>query len=284
MAHNVFISYASPDKQTADAVCAKLEQGGARCWIAPRDVRPGCEWPAEIANAIPASSVVVLVFSSHANKSEQIRREINIAASSSKPIIPFRIENVQPIGSLLYYIADRHWLDALTPELEKGLSELADTVGRLIDPLESRDARVREFRQDQYRSAVVIAWSDEVLSPQEMDSLNALAISLELEEDKKLEIERQVMGETVSSFQSRRPRPYRSNSQISERIPMSDPGRNSIASSQNTSEDKRKPANPEQLPAEDDSSTQSSSYCRKCGAQLRSQYKFCKKCGSSVAS
>ena len=41
MAHDAFISYSSKDKTIADAVCARLEARGIRCWIAPRDVRPG---------------------------------------------------------------------------------------------------------------------------------------------------------------------------------------------------------------------------------------------------
>lgn len=67
MAHDVFISYSHHDKPQADAVCATLEAKGIRCWIAPRDVIPGQEWGAAIVEAIRASRVMVLVFSSHAN-------------------------------------------------------------------------------------------------------------------------------------------------------------------------------------------------------------------------
>jgi hypothetical protein len=38
MAFDVFISYSTKDKATADAACAALESAGIRCWIAPRDV------------------------------------------------------------------------------------------------------------------------------------------------------------------------------------------------------------------------------------------------------
>jgi len=33
MAHDVFVSYSQPDKQIADAVAARLEQDGIRCWV-----------------------------------------------------------------------------------------------------------------------------------------------------------------------------------------------------------------------------------------------------------
>ena len=40
MALDVFISYSSLDKATADAVCNQLESAGISCWIAPRDILP----------------------------------------------------------------------------------------------------------------------------------------------------------------------------------------------------------------------------------------------------
>lgn len=41
MAHDVFLSYATPDKTVADMACAVLERAGLRVWIAPRDVPAG---------------------------------------------------------------------------------------------------------------------------------------------------------------------------------------------------------------------------------------------------
>ena len=38
MNHNVFISHSSHDKEIANAICHYLEDGGIRCWIAPRDI------------------------------------------------------------------------------------------------------------------------------------------------------------------------------------------------------------------------------------------------------
>src|SRR5271163_455626 len=82
VAHDVFVSYSHHDKPQADAVCATLEAKGIRCWIAPRDVIPGQEWGAAIVDAIQSSRVMVLVFSSHANASPQIRREVQLAVNA----------------------------------------------------------------------------------------------------------------------------------------------------------------------------------------------------------
>src|SRR4051794_1592529 len=69
--HDVFISYSSKDKTTADAVCAAIEADRVRCWIAPRDIRPGAQWGRAIVDAINDSRVMVLVYSANANRSAQ---------------------------------------------------------------------------------------------------------------------------------------------------------------------------------------------------------------------
>ena len=132
MAHDVFISYSSKDKVIADAVCARLEGRGIRCWIAPRDVQPGLPYGEEIIDAIHGSQVMVLVFSSNANASPHIPKEIERAVSHGVSIIPLRVEAVAPGKSLDYFISSVHWLDAITPPLESHLESLANTILTLL--------------------------------------------------------------------------------------------------------------------------------------------------------
>jgi hypothetical protein len=133
MAHDVFVSYSSKDKPTADATCAKLEERGIRCWVAPRDILPGADWSASIIDAINGARVMVLVFSAHANASQQIKREVERAVNKGIPVIPLRIENVQPEKSLEYFISTPHWLDAFNPPLDQHLSYLADVIRHILD-------------------------------------------------------------------------------------------------------------------------------------------------------
>jgi hypothetical protein len=134
MNFDVFISYPHQDKATADAVCAKLEAEGIRCWIAPRDVAPGAEWASSIVEAIGNCRAMVLIFSSNANSSKQIRREVQQAFEKEVTVVPFRIENVAPEKSLAYYMGPVHWLDALTAPLEQHLQRLAAAVKPLVPP------------------------------------------------------------------------------------------------------------------------------------------------------
>jgi TPR repeat protein len=144
MAYDVFISHSVKDKTTANAICAKLESEGIRCWIAPRDVTPGVEWGKCIIEAIKQARIMVLVFSSHANASQQIRREVERAVHHEVVILPFRVENVVPNESLEYFIGNVHWLDAPTPPLEAHLKNLAGSVNLLLGRVQSGVERTEQ--------------------------------------------------------------------------------------------------------------------------------------------
>jgi len=140
MAFDAFISYSSKDKAAADAACAVLENAGVRVWIAPRDIRAGGEYGAAIIDAIDQCRVMVLIFSSNANASQQILREIERAVSKGVAVVPVRIEEVTPTRSMAYFLGTIHWLDALTPPIEKHLHQLADTVKAILQADASRSA------------------------------------------------------------------------------------------------------------------------------------------------
>lgn len=116
-----------------------LESNGVRCWIAPRDVTPGLEWSECIIEAIKECRIMILVFTTHANDSSQIRREVERAVNHGVVILPLRVEDVIPGSALEFFIGNVHWLDALTPPLETHLRSLAGTVKILLVRMQSRD-------------------------------------------------------------------------------------------------------------------------------------------------
>jgi hypothetical protein len=139
--HEVLISYSKTDKKWADAACSVLEARGIRCWIAPRDILPGAEWGAAIIVGIDACRVMVLIFSSSANASPQVRREVERAISKGLTVIPCRIEDVRPEGAMEYALGNTHWLDVFTPPVERQMQRLAESVQALL-PRERGDSRV----------------------------------------------------------------------------------------------------------------------------------------------
>jgi TIR domain/Sel1 repeat len=160
---DVFISYSTRDKAIADAACAALEQAAVRCWIAPRDVIPGSDWGASIVDAINSCRAMVLIFSSSANDSPQIRNEVVQAVNKGVPIIPVRVEDVLPRKSLAYFVDGLHWLDALTPPLEQHLERLTKTITAMMQVSQRPTGATPDGRVEQ--RAIVPAAQGTSLSP-----------------------------------------------------------------------------------------------------------------------
>ena len=137
MAHHVFISHSQKDKAVADALCHKLEEDGIRCWIAPRDIAVGANWAESIVSAITASTVLVLIFSSHADKSKQVIREVEMAINNDVILIPLRIEDVLPSGSMSYFLSTTHWIDALDQKMESKFQLISNRIRTLLEQPES---------------------------------------------------------------------------------------------------------------------------------------------------
>ena len=96
MAGVVFISFASKDRGVASTICEALENRGIGCWIATRDIGPGENFQHAVFNAIRSAKVMVLVFSSNSQNSDEVKKEIVLAGQCRLTVIPVRVEDVTP--------------------------------------------------------------------------------------------------------------------------------------------------------------------------------------------
>jgi hypothetical protein len=141
---DIFVSYCTKsDRDAAYDLVAHVESRGIECWIAPRDVQGGMEWAAEIVSAITVAKVMVLIFSASANNSPQVRREVMLAVHRGVRVIPFRIEDIEPVASLEYFLGGNQWLDAFPPPLEPHYARLIVCLNTLLatptNPASRRD-------------------------------------------------------------------------------------------------------------------------------------------------
>ena len=121
----------------ADAVYAGLEARGIRCWMAPHKIRPGTDWGAAIIEGIESCRVFVLIFSQHANVSQQIKREVERAVAKGARLVSVRVEDVPMSKSLEYFLSTPHWLDAVEGPIEDHVPKLAETVQFLASTRDS---------------------------------------------------------------------------------------------------------------------------------------------------
>lgn len=130
---DVFISYSSKEKTIADAICGVMERQEIRCWIAPRDIRPGQNYAESILEAINNCRMMVIILSSASNASPHVLREVERGVSKGLPVVPFRIEDIKPSKSLEFFLSAPHWLDALTPPLDGHIQRLAEVVRTILE-------------------------------------------------------------------------------------------------------------------------------------------------------
>jgi hypothetical protein len=132
MTHDVFISYSHEDESVASAVYAALESEKIGCWMAPRDILPGTDYPEAIISAIENCKVFIVIFSAHSNHSPHVRTELEKAMKCRIPMIPLRIATVPMTPHMEYFIGSYQWLDALDEPLEKHWSRLMQAVQALL--------------------------------------------------------------------------------------------------------------------------------------------------------
>lgn len=122
-----FISYASPDRNVADNLCAKLEARGIKVWYAPRNVHK--DYATAIAEAIASATHFIVILSKSSMASEHVLNEIDLAFKGLPNNIkfkPLRIDEQAFAPAFDYYLSRQHWMEAHIPPLEERLTEFVD--------------------------------------------------------------------------------------------------------------------------------------------------------------
>jgi formylglycine-generating enzyme required for sulfatase activity len=73
---------------------------------------------------------MVLVFSPHANNSEEIKKEIALASQRKITVIPIRLEEVTPSKAFRYELVTRNWIDFF-PHWDQGFQRLVERISAL---------------------------------------------------------------------------------------------------------------------------------------------------------
>lgn len=130
--HLVFMSYSTIDGPVAAATVSILEAAQYPCWFAPRDVPSGAEFGAHIVAAIESARVLVLIYSSASLASPHVQREISLAVSMGKSVVPVRIADVRPEGTMRYFLQPFQFLDALGNPIDRYLEKLPAAIAGLL--------------------------------------------------------------------------------------------------------------------------------------------------------
>ena len=134
---DVFISYhTSSSKHITEAICNELENRKIKCWYAPRDTENA--YASNISDVISKCKIFLLILNKESSHSFDCLNEINLACERIRngeqlSIIPFQVSDDDISSDAKYYLGRFHWIDAITPPLEKRIMELADRICYVID-------------------------------------------------------------------------------------------------------------------------------------------------------
>ena len=157
--HQIFISYSSVNFETATTVCAKIENAGYPCWIAPRNEQAGMPYSQQITNAIKQAKIVVLLFSEASNKSQHVLNEVSIAFETGRKIIPLMLDVSEMCADLQYFLTRTHHINT-NNGIDEALTELVNNIKTFIVPTTAEVKQdVNEQHADGYQMATKLTES-----------------------------------------------------------------------------------------------------------------------------
>lgn len=124
---HVFVSHSHDDRAVAGRLVHRLEGHGIKCWIAPRDIRPGEDWAAALAEAVETASALVFLLSATSAESSHCAKELDLAQGAGVAQVPVRLDATPLSGGLKYRLSGRHWLD-ISDDEEAWVDALADVL------------------------------------------------------------------------------------------------------------------------------------------------------------
>ncbi len=101
----IFISYSRHDADYACALEAQLQTHGFNVWLDTDRLRMGEFWREEIVQAIENCDYFLLLLSVHSTVSVNVVRELSLAESSAKRILPMMLHQVEIPDTMKYQLA-----------------------------------------------------------------------------------------------------------------------------------------------------------------------------------
>jgi hypothetical protein len=121
----VFVAYSRHNTDTCRNVVAALRSEGLEVFY-DQYIQGGDQWRDVITWNIKNCSVFIVLLSASSKDSQQVRKEVNLASSSSKHIIPMMIEDVALEGALEYELSGLNFINYHQNPTQR----LKDAVGK----------------------------------------------------------------------------------------------------------------------------------------------------------
>ena len=115
MEYDVFISYSRNDEKQINKFVDRLEELGFRVWIDRKGIESGDSFKSVIVNALENSAVFVYFNSFSSSKSPWTTKELGVAITLGKPIIPVKIDKAPYSKEDLFDLINLDFIDYSDP-------------------------------------------------------------------------------------------------------------------------------------------------------------------------
>jgi Flp pilus assembly protein TadD len=202
MTPHVMISFSSKNVPVVEKILRRIEDAGLPCWVSYRDIKQGQNYQGSITAAIRDASAVVFVLCKEFNLSEETKRELSLASSFKKPMVPIRTEAFTFSDELVYVLATVQYIDAF-PDFDAALSRmivrLKEIVATATPPvvdaapslLPAAAAVGVSSAADKYTETARQVYADGIVTPAERVKLDTARELLEIPADMAAQIEQQ---------------------------------------------------------------------------------------------
>ena len=134
-----FISYSTKNQSSADAFRQLLKKYGVETWMAPYDIPAGSEYAEVLYDALTGCACLILLLTADSQSSLWVKKEVNIAVSNCRPLIPVKLENIELNSAMKLYLNDQQivpvrTLDESNEDVQKVLRSVIAIAGQKKPP------------------------------------------------------------------------------------------------------------------------------------------------------
>ena len=131
MSAEVFISYASSDRDRILDLVDRLDAAGVSVWIDQMSIEGATMWSQEIVAAIRNCKVLILAISENSADSENVVKEVALASEGRKRILPVYLASAEIPESMAYQLAGIQRVEFFEGDEEVGQQSVIRALAKL---------------------------------------------------------------------------------------------------------------------------------------------------------
>jgi TolB-like protein/tetratricopeptide (TPR) repeat protein len=131
MSAEVFISYASQDRERILDLVNRLDTAGVSVWIDQMSIEGATMWSQEIVSAIRNCKVLILAISENSADSENVVKEVALASEGRKRILPVYLASAEIPESMAYQLAGIQRVEFFEGDEEAGQQSVIRALAKL---------------------------------------------------------------------------------------------------------------------------------------------------------